>query len=86
LYTFVWQVTVGAPGDLFTGSNPDTNEASFKVLYLNDDGWHDGITSENDVLSLGTKTTSPAPEPGSLILLGTGMLGAAGLLRRKLRV
>ena len=30
-------------------------------------------------------TTPPSPEPSSLMLLGTGIAGAAGLLRRKLR-
>jgi hypothetical protein len=30
--------------------------------------------------------TSPTPEPGSILLLGTGMLGLAGFARRKLRV
>lgn len=31
-------------------------------------------------------TTSPVPEPSSLILIGTGMLGLVGTLRRKLSV
>ncbi len=31
-------------------------------------------------------TTSSTPEPGTLVLLGSGLLGAVGVLRRKLNV
>jgi hypothetical protein len=34
----------------------------------------------------GTLTVSPAPEPSGLILLGTGMVGAAGFAMRKRRL
>ena len=37
------------------------------------------------VLLAGGKTTVTVPEPGTLGLLGTGLLGIAGLVRRKMR-
>ena len=37
-----------------------------------------------DSLSIGTVTLYSTPEPGSLLLLGSGALGLAGVIRRKL--
>ncbi len=42
-----------------------------------------GVESLNNVL-LDSLVTTATPEPSSLMLLGTGILGAAGVIRRKL--
>jgi hypothetical protein len=42
------------------------------------------IPSEAFTLNAGTTTVTTTPEPSSIMLLGSGILGLAGILRRKL--
>jgi hypothetical protein len=73
----VTSVRTAANGSLFfygtLGSNPGN-----ATLILTPDASENGSFSS-------TLTVSPTPEPSSLLLLGTGLLSAAGLMVRKRR-
>lgn len=72
----VSQVLTSPNGSLtFYGSLTDGSIGNY-ILTPNQS--HDGSFS-------GTLSVSPAPEPSSLILLGTGLAGAAGMMFRKRR-
>jgi hypothetical protein len=78
VYNWEWAITLAAPGDLFTASD----EASIKASFVTPAGGNAGITSEDITLQPGT--TPSVPEPSTLMLLGTGAVGLAGVIKRRL--
>jgi len=65
----------------FTINNGFQNGTNTLDFVVNNDGGPTGLRVE---IASATATASPVPEPSSLTLLGAGLLGGAGALRRKL--
>jgi hypothetical protein len=85
VYTFVFQV--GDPNGLGGGQGlfTDDDAASVKANYEYDKGdsvKNGGITSAGITLSPGSMTTTVTPEPASIALLGTALIGMALLARK----
>lgn len=65
----------------FDGENVSGNPAVSVWLATNTNIAYLHVTSDTDFASFGM--AAPAPEPGSLLLMGSGIVGLAGVIRRR---
>ena len=69
-------------GDFATGDVWEVDIATGNIL----EQWSTGSSILFGLNVFGEKGFSPTPEPGTLVMFGSGVLGLAGLLRRKFNV
>ncbi len=87
-YTWTWDVTAGA----FNGATDQIHGGVLFGSLVTTGGKHPttsfqstGIISASGLGSTPPPPpTNPAPEPGSLMLFGTGLMGLAGIVRKRL--
>jgi hypothetical protein len=69
-YSWTWTYSLVDPTKIFA-----VDQVTIKTNY----GLHNGLI----VSQTGASPTNPVPEPATLGMVGTGLLAAAGLLRRR---
>ncbi len=91
IYNGIDLMFTGAPTITSVTIDPATNMVGFASSYLYFTGseiqvdWHLLPFDTSTIVKLDLNGTS-TPEPGSLLLFGSGLLGAVGVIRRKIRL
>lgn len=87
-----WHIHRGeyAVGEFYTGPDYDAGVHTFAfpdtfTLYSGDSFWDSGFTGEGDLsyVSMTFTRGAPVPEPATIILFGTGLIGIARAARKK---
>lgn len=79
-----WIAVLAGGTDTFAGWNMNSTGATGTAYENTGSGWvneEEAVTGALEVM--GNSGESPIPEPGTFVLLGSGLLGLAGALRRK---
>ena len=70
-------VTIDADFTVYTGGNRTTVKPTVDQVWLGTSPTTSGYVSSGEIIP------DPVPEPGTIALMGTGLLGLAGFLRRR---